>query len=396
MNQLLSHVFVCLLLLLSTSYSHAAEPVKEWNFLVFINGVNNLDSYGPLNINQMEEVGSSEKMNILVQWGSYTNPNVTRLLVKKDNDKANVTSPIVQNLGGADMGDWKELVRFVEWSQQNYPAKHYFIVVWDHGSGWHIVKANNKGAHIQDISQDDRTGNFITTEQLALAMNESAKIIGHKVDIYASDACSMGMVEIASEMQEDVQYYIGSQDIEPGEGWPYSTFLTKWSSQVESLSAKQVAVLLSKEFMAAYDGGIYGKKPVTMSVYDLSQISNYEQAFKQVGQDLSRLSPADLVKANKAASDTKYFSVWDYRDSLDFLFQLEKNGITAASFAKLRAAQNNFVITNDQTQDNNTWGVSVWLPVDNDDYSEHAQRYEGLKFQKNSGWGVFLKRMILK
>ncbi|MDG0816803.1 clostripain-related cysteine peptidase [Bdellovibrio svalbardensis] len=396
MNHHLSRVLVCLLLLIGTSYSHAAEEMKEWNFLVYINGVNNLDSFGAQNINQMEEVGSSDKMNILVQWGSAKNPNVTRLLVKKDSDKKNVTSPVVQNLGGADMGDWKELVRFVEWSNQNYPAKHYFIVVWDHGSGWHIAKANNTGTHIQDISWDDRTGNYMTTEQLAQAMSESAKIIGHKVDIYASDACLMGMVEVASEMQTAVQYYVGSQDVEPGAGWPYNTFLSKWSSQIDSLSAKQVATLLSKDYAAAYNGGIYGKRPVTMSAYDMSYISAYEQAFKKVGQELSNLNAADIAKANRAASATKYFTNWDYRDSLDFLTQLEKNGVTAGSFADLRAAQNNFVMSNDQTQDQKTWGVSVWLPTSSSDYDTYAQRYEGLKFHQNSGWGSFLKRLIKK
>ncbi len=400
MNNHLSRVLICLLLLIGSSYSHAAEQMKEWNFLVYINGINSLDSFGPQNINQMEEVGSSDKMNILVEWGSQSTPNVSRLLVKKDNDKNKVTSPIVQNLGAADMGDWKELVRFVEWSNQNYPAKHYFIVVWDHGSGWHIAKADNNGSdfgtHIQDISWDDRTGNYITTEQLAQAMNESAKIIGHKVDIYASDACLMGMIEVASEMQNAVQYYVGSQDVEPGAGWPYNTFLAKWAAQINTLSPKQVATLLSKDYTAAYNGGIYGKRPVTMSAYDMSYISAYEQAFKQVGQDLSNLSAADIAKANTAASATKYFTNWDYRDSLDFLTQLEKNGVSAASFAGLRTAQNNFVMSNEQTQDKNTWGVSVWLPTDNSDYDTYAQRYEGLKFNQNSGWGSFLKRLIKK
>lgn len=399
MTNHLSRVFVCLMLMWGmTSQSQAADSakeMKEWNFLVFINGVNNLDTFGSQNINQMEEVGSSDKMNILVEWGSQANANVTRHLIKKDNDKKKVTSPVVQNLGAADMGDWKELVRFVDWANQNYPAKHYFIVVWDHGNGWHFT-SNNSGTHIQDISWDDRTGNHMTTEQLAQAMAESAKIIGHKVDVYASDACLMGMIEVASEMQDSVQYYVGSQDVEPGAGWPYNTFLTKWSNQINSLNAAQVATLLSKDYTAAYNGGIYGKRPVTMSAYDLSQISDYEAAFRKVGQDLKSLNAADIAKAQKAADGTKYFTSWDYRDALDFLTQLEAGGVTAESFAGLRNAQKKFVLSNDQTQDQKTWGVSVWLPTDSSDYDTYSTRYEGLKFHKNSDWGSFLKMMIKK
>ena len=31
---------------------------KKWTFLLFLNGNNNLDSYGYMNINQMEKIGS--------------------------------------------------------------------------------------------------------------------------------------------------------------------------------------------------------------------------------------------------------------------------------------------------------------------------------------------------
>lgn len=394
----LSRVLICLLLLIGTSYAHATEQIKEWNFLVYLNGVNSLDSFGADNLNQMEEVGSSNKMNIIVEWGSLANPNVSRLLIKKDNNTKKVTSPIVQNLGGADMGDWKELVRFVDWSNQNYPAKHYFIVVWDHGSGWHVARANSSGPnnHIQDISWDDRTGHNFSTEQLAQAMTEASKIIGHKVDVYASDACLMGMAEVASQMQDSVQYYAGSQDVEPGPGWPYSSFLSQWSAKIDSLSAKDVAVLLSKSYGKAYNGGIYGTEPVTMSAYDMSYMSAYEQAVKAVGQDLSNLNTADLAKASQAADKTKYFTLEDYKDSLDFLNQLEAAGVKKSSFANLRAAQKNFVLSNDQNQDQFTWGVSIWLPTDLQDYKTYVQRYEGLTFAQNSNWGAFLKRLSQK
>ena len=164
----LSRVFISLLIVLcGAGHVHAAEKMKEWNFLVFINGKNSLDSFGPMNINQMEQVGSNDNMNIIVEWGSTRNPGVKRLLVQKDNNTSDVTSPVVQNLGNVDMGDYKELVRFVDWANQNYPAKKYFIVVWNHGNGWHFTGANNNGAPtIQDISYDDQTGNKITTEQL--------------------------------------------------------------------------------------------------------------------------------------------------------------------------------------------------------------------------------------
>ncbi|MGE5087132.1 MAG: clostripain-related cysteine peptidase [Bacillota bacterium] len=389
MTNHLSRVFAMVLLLLGTSLASAAQPTKEWNFLVFLNGVNNLDSFGAMNINQMEQVGSSDKVNLLVQWGSFKNKNVSRLYIKKDNDPKKVTSPVVQNLGSVDMGDWKELVRFVEWANQNYPAKRYFIVVWDHGGGWHLTSVNNGVIKPMDISWDDRTGNNITTEQLGQAMAESAKIIGHKVDIYSSDACLMGMIEVASEMANSVQYYLGSQDVEPGEGWPYAAFLKKWLAKSETSTA-DVVKIFSKDYLAAYSGGIYGRNSVTMSGYDLSKIAPYEEAIQQLGKELNNLNNSDTKKAVAAASDSKFFTYSDYRDVIDFLNKMEQNGVQTPAFAKVREAHNNFVIANEQNQDKQTFGVSIWLTAnDNSDYTSFIERYRGLKFNQSTDWAQF-------
>ncbi|HEY8280004.1 MAG TPA: hypothetical protein VIH99_10285, partial [Bdellovibrionota bacterium] len=109
-NLLLSSI---LALFLAASPSRAAE--KEWTFLLFLNGNNNLDSYGALNINQMEEVGSSDQVNLVVQWASLANHGTKRLYVQKDNDTRRVTSPVVQDMGNADMGDVRVLEDFIRW-----------------------------------------------------------------------------------------------------------------------------------------------------------------------------------------------------------------------------------------------------------------------------------------
>jgi hypothetical protein len=399
-NHLLHLVLSLLIALPFASRSFAAKTTsakpmgtqeKEWNFLVFLNGVNNLDRFGKMNINQMEEIGSTDKMNILVQWGSSANPNTGRLLVQKDTDKTRVTSPVLQNLGNVDMGDYKELVRFVDWAHQNYPAKKYFIAVWNHGSGWNFVDSTT--IRPSDISYDDRTGNHMTTEQLALAMKESAQIIGHKVDIYASDACLMGMVEVASEMADSVQYFLGSQDNEPGEGWPYANFLGKWNTQIDTLSAKDVVTLHAKEYLAAYTkGGVYRPSAVTMSAYDLSQTANYEAAIRGVSDYLKNLSSADLSKAQTSMASTKEFGYADFYDLIDYVNQLEKNGLRSSSFENLRQAHQSYVVANEQNQDNKTAGVSVWVSKGSA-YSRDANRYANLRFNQNAQWSGFLKAL---
>ncbi|MEK6577865.1 MAG: hypothetical protein AABZ55_01445, partial [Bdellovibrionota bacterium] len=106
---LLAVAFITSVVFLPTNGS-AAPAEKEWTLLVYLNGNNNLDSYGDLNINQMENVGSTDKINIVVQWASLSAGKTKRLLVTKDNDFNKVTSKIVQDAGNVDMGDWRSIV----------------------------------------------------------------------------------------------------------------------------------------------------------------------------------------------------------------------------------------------------------------------------------------------
>ncbi len=269
-------VFTVPLFLQSPAKAEEGNGVKDWTFLVFLNGKNSLDSFGALDINEMEKVGSTDKINVLVQWASTSNHKTQRLYVQKDNDPNRVTSPVVQDMGSVDMGDWRSLVEFVQWGVANYPAKHYFIDVWDHGSGWHL---NSGGFSPRDISWDDDTGHFMTTKQLGQALAEAAKAIGHKVDLYGSDACLMGMAEVAGEMSNSVEFSVGSEETEPGEGWPYDGLLSRWSA-LPTASASDVAKILTTEYVKSYQGGSQGKSEVTFSAFDLSKLNKVSFAVK--------------------------------------------------------------------------------------------------------------------
>ncbi|MGZ3701591.1 MAG: clostripain-related cysteine peptidase, partial [Bdellovibrionota bacterium] len=129
MKRLLVSAF---LFALSLATTPATAADKEWTFLLYLNGNNNLDSFGKLNLNQMEAVGSSDSVNLVAEWASLENGDTRRLLIKKDSDSVNVTSPALQNLGQTDMGDAKTLEDFIRWGITAYPAKHYFVAVWDH------------------------------------------------------------------------------------------------------------------------------------------------------------------------------------------------------------------------------------------------------------------------
>jgi hypothetical protein len=370
----------------------AAPAEKEWTLLLFLNGHNNLDSYGAYNLNQMEQVGSNENLNMVVQWASEANGKTRRLLVKKDNDTPKVTSPAVETMNAVDMGDYHNLVEFVRWGVKNYPAKHYMIAVWNHGNGWHLM---NNGFHTNDISYDDNSGNHITTEQLALAMDESAKIIGHKVDIYGSDACLMAMVEIAAQMKNSVQYFVGSEETEPGYGWPYNTWMARWAANPKATGA-EVATYLTEEYIKAYDGGIYGTQDVTYSAYDLSRIDGLLNSIKALNVSLSNLSPTDFSAAKTAANGTMSFALDDYKDLENFTSKLSSSKVSVNSTVlnSVKDSIADFVIAHGATGVyEGATGVAIWLPTSSYELSPYADRYSKLEFNKATGWLSFLQKV---
>lgn len=367
---------------------------KEWTFLVFLNGHNSLSSYTTMNLKDMEKTGSSDQLNIVVEWGQ-TSTNLThRLLVQKSTDSSKVTSPIISSTADVDMGDYHELVNFVKWGTENFPAKHYFVAVWNHGSGWNLEQVSKNNLHVEDISYDDDSGHHISTEELGRAMAEIKQIIGRNVDIYGSDACLMQMAEVIGEMKDSVNYFVGSQDLEPGEGWPYAPFLQKWG-QNPQMSPTDVAVLLSKEYLAGYSGGVYGRKSVTFAAVDVSKFDAFMNSAKQLAASLEASSAASLKTIKSAVSRVQgFYYGTGFKDYGDLI----KN-ISALSIEKddalINQAQSDLkalvLSTDNSSSYSKATGLSVWVPTSS---SSDMPRYKGLVFDKTTGWSGFLDKMI--
>ena len=383
---------------LQSSHPHIT---KDWTFLLFLNGNNNLASFGPTNIKQMENVGSSEKLNAVVEWANLPDTTTKRLYIEKSTDPTNVTSTVVQELPRVDMGDYHSLIDFVQWGVANYPAKHYFIAVWNHGSGWHNLMATStvkSPIHSLDISFDDNSGHSITTAELGMAMAESAKIIGHKVDIYGSDACLMAMAEVADEMSDSVSYFAGSEETEPGLGWPYEPFFRRWESQ-QSASPSDVASILTEEYVKAYGGGANGSDQVTFSTFNLRQMANFNRAMSDFAKSVQTLSADDKTKLLAAAGNVQSFAYSDYADLGDFLNLLKQaglSGIKAEGLQTLRDSMDQLVIANGDTPGyQKANGISFWLPTSADSFNSYKDVYQTLRFQKDTGWGDALNFLLV-
>ncbi|MEQ1875375.1 MAG: clostripain-related cysteine peptidase [Bdellovibrionia bacterium] len=364
--------------------------VKDWTLLVFINGHNNLDSYGDADINEMEMVGSTDAINVVVQRATLKQ-NTMRLFVTKDANVKKITSPVVQDLGKkVDMGNYQNLTEFVKWGATAYPAKRYFVVVWNHGSGWHRSHQLTRG-----ISYDDVYNSHITTPQLGLAMKDIGAAIGHKVDVLGMDACLMAMPDIASEFSDYVETYVASEETEPLEGWPYDALLTKWA-QNPTWKPNEVAAHLTDAYIKSYSGGSQGTdEATTLSAFDLTMLDKLERAILDLGKSIRAMSATEKAKVLKAISQSVGFYYNDYKDLGDFMMNMRKAGVRGDITIEVEALLTKFVVSNAVSPKfPKAKGAAFWLPSSSSTFKFYKAQYAALQFHKRTEWGLALEALF--
>ncbi len=228
-----------------TVASHVSKK-KKWTVMVFLNAANNLEPAGIEDVNEMEKVGSTRDMNLVVElvryhgiekkpksnggyfmnpyqeretqfyFGLDNDPGNARYYVLKDDDMVRVQSVVKANAGPADGGRKESLADFGKWAVEHYPAENYALVIWNHGAGWSGVSYDDNSKHGMDLPQV-REG----IEQIVSKLDNGKK----KIDILDFDACLMATAEVGYELKDVVDYLVASQETEPGDGMPYDEYL---------------------------------------------------------------------------------------------------------------------------------------------------------------------------
>lgn len=380
-----------LMISLAAASSFAAAPakkpakkaaMKEWTFAVFLNCDNNLDRFGVEDQEEMARVGSNENLNVVTLIDRERGPAQINYI-----EKGNIKK--IKDMGELDMGDYKELVKFAKFIKENYPAKHYMIGIWNHGSGW---KAKQDATNVvRGISYDDSSNNHITNDQLAIATKEVAQVLGQKIDIINMDACLMGMAEVAYAIKDNCNYFVGSEETEAGKGTPYDDVLKGWKP---GMTPKQLASHWVDAYAASYNGGSQGRDDSTQSAYDLSKTDAFLDALNGFSKAIMAGKYSDKVMA--AASKTVKFAYPQNIDLGHFLKNLrpEVQGDTSVITAmdKVEKAMKDMVINNKTTarygvnKYAEAQGVAVYLPYN----LAIESKYLTLDYSKNVLWDDML------
>jgi len=364
---------------------------KEWTLLLFINGDNNLSSAGKEDINEMEMIGSTADVNVLVEFDSAGSNGTWRYYIEKDDDKYNITSPVVQDLGEQDTGDWQHALEFFEWGVDNYPAQKYLIAFWNHGAGWE--KDPNENVLTKGICYDDESGNHITTPQLSMLTEALYEHAGRKIDIISYDACLMQMMEVGYETRQYCDIQVGAEETEPGDGWPYNDFLAPLVAD-PSMDSATLAATMVQAYGESYMGGSQGTSATTQSAIDLRKIEWFRDKVNELAEVLIEKAPSYTGAYENAINKTQKYAYSQCKDLghlCEMLIQEVDDSQIKAAAQEVLDAHSEFVLeyVNTGSKVENSHGVSIYIPSKYQ-FDGKKDEYADIKWAQDSKWDEFL------
>ncbi|MEN6583202.1 MAG: clostripain-related cysteine peptidase [Armatimonadota bacterium] len=368
-----------------------------WTVLVYLDADNDLESAGINNFNQMEKVGSTKDSRIIVQIDrkegyDTTNGDWTgtrRYLITRDTNTQIMASVRLDDpaLGEKDMANTQTLRDFVEWGMQNFPADHYCLVLWDHGSGWEI-RSSSILPQYKYIIADDTSYSGMNVTQIPQALE------GLHMDVIAFDACMMQQLEVAYQMRNSADYMTGSAAPEPSSGYNYSTWLAHIGSTTSPVRLCQTIV---DRYAAAYPAPYQG---ITQSAIDLGRISNVADAASSFAQALISSGEGNWTKVKTARESALDYSVCANGieryslDLIDYAYKCNINIGTAqiqSAYTDLQSAVSDAIIAETHNPDtSNAHGLAIYVPSPR----AYDSRYLQLDLAQDTSWDEWLDSQL--
>ena len=303
-----------------SSWTKSAEKVeKEWTFICYSDADNNLNSYGIADINEMEQVGSTADINIVVLFDGSSNGDSKAYYIQQDSNTSSITSPQIPltSINASwgtelNMGNPQTCIDFVKYVYNNYPAKKYAMDFWNHGGSWKY------GMCSDDTNSDDLTMLEVRTIYEKLRVDTGKKLLW---DVMGMDECLMSDVEVAYDAKQYVNYICNSEDSIGGDGWEYNLVLQHIKDQ-PTMDPETFAYWIYKEY-----GNYYGTSGsyTTMSVVNVTEFDySLMPAINNLGQKLRH--KAKTLNSNIATAATNSASWQGYtwnRDLIHFAQNLQ-------------------------------------------------------------------------
>ncbi|MGH7275723.1 MAG: clostripain-related cysteine peptidase, partial [Candidatus Rokuibacteriota bacterium] len=216
---------------------------------------------------------------------------------------------------------------------RQYPARATMLILSNHGSGFYVppemlsgrsrrravraVHGRRRGLFSttrewlgvpdprRGIAYDDGSGDCLDNRELKQVLAHAQRVLGRPVDVLGMDACLMTMLEVAYQVRDHARILVGSEEVEPGDGWPYAAVFGDLTAR-PTMAPSELAATIVRRYAEYY--GADGPE-ATQSAIDLGKLDVLVRA-------VDALARALLAALPSASLDLALYTAW--RRSLRF------------------------------------------------------------------------------
>lgn len=360
----------------TTSTSHAQlfndtfNPNDNWLIYWYICGSNLESDYGaatkdiqemlnakiPANVKVLIQAGGSNQWRNAVIKSGATN----LLLYSSDGLQELVTAE------DSDMGDAETVASFLQFGKDNFQADHRVFVFWDHGGG-----------SVFGLCHDERTNNTLSLNELrdAFAAVFDANTENPPFEVIGFDTCLMATYETANTLYGYSHYMVASEEVEPGNGWQYTSWLKSLGENPAMSGARLGQIMCDGYYAGCKDN--WTEDTATLSVIDLTKIPNLKTAYENFGVEALRLSAQNPRKFfSSLGRNAKYSENYGgntrekgYYDMIDIgdLAENSKDLLPQTSATLIRAVDDAVIHKVQGPYRNKGGGISGFYPYSGND-----------------------------
>jgi hypothetical protein len=241
------------------------QPTKEWTIMVYMLG-SDLESRGKAASKDIMEMlagttNSANSINVVLTTGGSERlgwKTLKRIYIQ------NGQRYVLEDLGKQKMHNPKTLSGFVNWAKEEFPAKHYALILWSHGGGSSGFGDQKDHMRLRELQQ----AYTIIADQ-------------GKLDLVAYDACFMGAIEVAEITKTVANTMVGSVEIIPTDGFDYKYFM----QQLIINPRLELGELIKTGYIESSKDD---KTRITISVTDLTQLDSFDNLLKPFAEEFKK------------------------------------------------------------------------------------------------------------
>ena len=336
---------------------------------------------------------------------------------------------VLAELGEIDTGDPETLATFLARALVTYAkVAHRALGFWDHGTGVfderdrkQVVLESSLGgspaavaaptarrsvparrlfisreqagqAHVEAMLHDQTSGGVLTNVEAAGVLRAAFKRAGQtrQLDMIFSDTCLNGMVEVLDQLEPFAKVVIGSEELEPGDGWDYERWFRAMSAKPPT-----TAVAWGRMAVDAF-GQAYTDRPdqhpCTLAAFRSK--NTIPELFADLVAAVEPLGDQGFMDFDFGRMETQKFAQRDTYDMRDFAGHVAtampgapKVAATALIAALDKARIRSAALGRDV---DDATGLAFWFPEDAPAYANTQATYRKLDFDQKTHWTDYL------